>query len=263
MPILEARTVSKRFSGLRALEGVDLSVEEGSVHAIIGPNGAGKSTLLSIVSRLMPMDTGKVLIDGLDVSRTAGDVLARRLSIMRQDNHVTARLSVRDLTIDVGVGNPGASALGFFASNQGSVQRVTLRAGDGSGSAGLDLDLGDNGPLSVFDVHISGFDTGIRIKYGSGFTIEHVVMEKIRRVGISSEHSPVFLRRVRYQGDGPLLTDAWNSTTVLFDATIARLRAIDSIPSVTTKDGKLKYATMTPLKAPMISATATAAPMPT
>jgi Pectate lyase superfamily protein len=128
------------------------------------------------------------------------------------------RNSVRDLTIDVGSGNPGASALGFFASNQGNVQRVNLRAGDGSGSAGLDLDLGDNGPLSVSDVHISGFDIGIRIKYGCGYTIENVVMDKIRSVGIRSEHSPVWLRRVRYQGDGPLLSDAWNSSTVMFDA---------------------------------------------
>ena len=64
MSILEARTVSKRFSGLRALEGVNLSVAEGSVHAIIGPNGAGKSTLLNcFVGRLVP-DAGTVTFDG-------------------------------------------------------------------------------------------------------------------------------------------------------------------------------------------------------
>lgn len=129
------------------------------------------------------------------------------------------RNSVRDLTIDVGAGNPGASALGYFASNQGSVQRVTLRAGAGSGVVGLDLDLGDNGPLSVFDVRIDGFATGIRIKYGSGYTFENVVLENIRELGIRSEHSPVWLRRVTYHGAGPLFSDAHNSHTVLFDAT--------------------------------------------
>jgi hypothetical protein len=128
------------------------------------------------------------------------------------------RNSVRDLTVDVGAGNPGASALGYFASNQGSVQRVTLRAGAGSGVVGLDLDLGDNGPLSVFDVRIDGFAMGIRIKYGSGYTLENVVMENIREVGIRSEHSPVWLRRVSYHGNGPFLVDAHNSHTVLFDA---------------------------------------------
>ena len=64
MAILEARTVNKSFSGLRALADVNLSVDAGSVHAIIGPNGAGKSTLLNcFVGRLAP-DTGSVLFDG-------------------------------------------------------------------------------------------------------------------------------------------------------------------------------------------------------
>ncbi len=95
--MIEIQGVTKSYGGNTVVDRVSLTLPAGGLTSIIGPNGAGKSTLLSIVSRLMPMDTGKVLVDGLDVSRTAGDVLARRLSIMRQDNHVTARLSVRDL----------------------------------------------------------------------------------------------------------------------------------------------------------------------
>ena len=64
MAILQVRNVSKRFGGLQALDDVNLSVEEGQVHAIIGPNGAGKSTLLNcFVGRLVP-DTGTVMFDG-------------------------------------------------------------------------------------------------------------------------------------------------------------------------------------------------------
>ncbi len=64
MAILQVQSVNKSFSGLRALRDVNLSVEEGSVHAIIGPNGAGKSTLLNcFVGRLTP-DTGTVTFDG-------------------------------------------------------------------------------------------------------------------------------------------------------------------------------------------------------
>ena len=64
MPLLQVQMVNKSFAGLRALSDVNLSVEEGSVHAIIGPNGAGKSTLLNcFVGRLTP-DTGSVLFDG-------------------------------------------------------------------------------------------------------------------------------------------------------------------------------------------------------
>src|SRR5690606_2219003 len=64
MALLQVQMVNKSFSGLRALSDVNLSVEEGSVHAIIGPNGAGKSTLLNcFVGRLVP-DTGTVHFGG-------------------------------------------------------------------------------------------------------------------------------------------------------------------------------------------------------
>jgi len=64
MGILEVRNVSKNFGGLAALSDVNLTIEEGTVHAIIGPNGAGKSTLLNcFVGKLMP-DTGTVMFNG-------------------------------------------------------------------------------------------------------------------------------------------------------------------------------------------------------
>lgn len=62
--ILQVKNVNKSFGGLKALNNVELSVEEGAVHAIIGPNGAGKSTLLNcFVGRLTP-DTGTVDFNG-------------------------------------------------------------------------------------------------------------------------------------------------------------------------------------------------------
>jgi len=62
--ILVVSGVNKAFGGLKALDDVNLTVREGTVHAIIGPNGAGKSTLLNtFVGRLVP-DTGTVLFDG-------------------------------------------------------------------------------------------------------------------------------------------------------------------------------------------------------
>lgn len=62
--LLQVQGVNKTFGGLKALDNVNLEVEEGTVHAIIGPNGAGKSTLLNcFVGRLKP-DTGTVMFDG-------------------------------------------------------------------------------------------------------------------------------------------------------------------------------------------------------
>jgi len=89
--------VTKTYGDTAVVDAVSLSLPRGGITSIIGPNGAGKSTLLSMISRLMAMDKGTVTVDGLDVTKTAGDVLARRLSILRQDNHMTARLTVHDL----------------------------------------------------------------------------------------------------------------------------------------------------------------------
>jgi iron complex transport system ATP-binding protein len=89
--------VTKNYGSSCVVDGVSLTLPSGGITAIIGPNGAGKSTLLSMISRLMGMDRGSVTVDGLDITRTPSDVLARRLSILRQDNHMTARLTVRDL----------------------------------------------------------------------------------------------------------------------------------------------------------------------
>ncbi|MEM9048113.1 MAG: ABC transporter ATP-binding protein [Pseudomonadota bacterium] len=67
MSLLTVRNVSKRFGGLKALNDVNLNIEQGSVHAIIGPNGAGKSTLLNcFIGRLEP-DTGIVDFDGISL----------------------------------------------------------------------------------------------------------------------------------------------------------------------------------------------------
>lgn len=87
----------KRYGQTCVVDGVTLTLPAGGVTSIVGPNGAGKSTLLAMISRLLGMDGGAISVGGLDVTKTPGDVLARRLSILRQDNSLTARLTVRDL----------------------------------------------------------------------------------------------------------------------------------------------------------------------
>ncbi|MEZ4498363.1 MAG: ATP-binding cassette domain-containing protein [Thermomicrobiales bacterium] len=95
--MIEVLEVSKRYGETTVVDDVTLTIRKGGITSIIGPNGAGKSSLLGMISRLSPMDAGKVTVDGLDVSTTPSDQLARRLSILRQDNHIPVRLTVEEL----------------------------------------------------------------------------------------------------------------------------------------------------------------------
>lgn len=95
--MIEARSVSKKYKDTLVVKDASVQIPRGGLTAIIGPNGAGKSTLLSMISRLSPMTTGSVEIDGMDVTRTPGHELAKRLSILRQHNQTSLRLTVREL----------------------------------------------------------------------------------------------------------------------------------------------------------------------
>ena len=95
MGILEVRGVNKRFGGLQALGDVNLSVEEGTCHAIIGPNGAGKSTLLNVlVGKLIP-DSGSVSFDGQSVlGRKPYEINQMGISRVFQTPEIFADLTV-------------------------------------------------------------------------------------------------------------------------------------------------------------------------
>lgn len=95
--MIKVNHVSKAYGEHLVVDDVSLTLGTGGLTSIIGPNGAGKSTLLTMISRLTPTDQGIILVDGMDVSKTPGDKLARRLSILRQENTVTSRLTVREL----------------------------------------------------------------------------------------------------------------------------------------------------------------------
>jgi branched-chain amino acid transport system ATP-binding protein len=75
--LLEVDRITKRFGGLQVLCDVSLGVERGELLGIIGPNGAGKTTLLNIISGLLPPDGGRILLDGLDITRSPPHVRSR------------------------------------------------------------------------------------------------------------------------------------------------------------------------------------------
>ncbi|MEP6480185.1 MAG: ATP-binding cassette domain-containing protein, partial [Rhodoglobus sp.] len=67
-PLLEVRGVTKNFAGVRALDGVNLSIAAGEVHCVLGQNGAGKSTLIKVLSGAYLPDDGEILWQGEPVT---------------------------------------------------------------------------------------------------------------------------------------------------------------------------------------------------
>ena len=94
MPILEMRSIVKEFPGVRALDGVSFTLEEGEFHALVGENGAGKSTLMKVLSGVYPHGTyeGEIIVDaeprafaGIRDSERAGiSIVFQELSLVKE-----------------------------------------------------------------------------------------------------------------------------------------------------------------------------------
>jgi ribose transport system ATP-binding protein len=95
LPLLEARSISKQFPGVRALDDVSLTVCAGEVLALIGENGAGKSTLMKILAGVQPPDSGELRMDGQPL-RLSGvrDALDRGIVLIHQELNLADNLSI-------------------------------------------------------------------------------------------------------------------------------------------------------------------------
>ncbi|HVE48022.1 MAG TPA: ABC transporter ATP-binding protein [Casimicrobiaceae bacterium] len=88
MTLLEVSGLVKRFGGLVATDGVDLTVAMGEIHAVIGPNGAGKTTLINQLSGELAPDAGRIHLDGRDV--TTEPVFRRSLAGLGRSYQITS-----------------------------------------------------------------------------------------------------------------------------------------------------------------------------
>jgi branched-chain amino acid transport system ATP-binding protein len=95
MLILEADRLSITFGGVRAIDGVSISIASGQVFSIIGPNGSGKTTLLNLISGIYTPQDGSIKLAGEIVTGLAPDQLARRgLSRTFQNLQIFSRMTV-------------------------------------------------------------------------------------------------------------------------------------------------------------------------
>lgn len=95
--MIEVKNVTKNYGKNVVLDNVSTKIEKGSITSFIGPNGAGKSTLLSIISRIISKSTGEVIIEGKPLEEWKSSELSRKISILKQSNHINIKLTIREL----------------------------------------------------------------------------------------------------------------------------------------------------------------------
>jgi hypothetical protein len=132
------------------------------------------------------------------------------------------RHNIVNLTIDVGHGNPGAIALDYVVSNRGCVEDVLLRAPEGSGYCGLNLERHWPGPALIKRLEIQGFDYGIRVgHFQYSMTFEHIKLVNPRVCGIRNSQNVLAIRKLDAVAKVPIVdARGEHSTIVLMDSVL-------------------------------------------
>ncbi|MEM8738856.1 MAG: glycosyl hydrolase family 28-related protein [Planctomycetota bacterium] len=170
--------------------------------------------------------------------------------------------SIRDLTLDIGSGNAGASGLEFNASNQGVARDLLIRSSDPGGAGNIGFDVGYTGtigPLLVKNLTVEGFDTGIRSQFESNSKVfEDITLRNQNALGWqNSNTATVMVRNLVSENAVPVIdvgpdidrpvdaTDPGNGRIVLVGGSLtgtggaaseAAIRVRNSVPSVYIRD---------------------------
>ncbi len=170
-PILVAQGVERSYGTIRALRGIDLSLERGRVTALVGPNGAGKTTLISVIAGLLYPDAGSVHVNGVDVLAQPQRARAH-LGLAPQRLGLYPTVTVRDNLIVFGeLGGMRGPALRHRIDEvcevMGLQELLGRRARELSGGEQRRLHVGlalvHQPPVVVLDEPTSGVDVSTRI----------------------------------------------------------------------------------------------------
>ena len=134
--ILETHGLTKEFRGFTAVQGVNLKIRRGSIHALIGPNGAGKTTVFNLLTKFLEPTRGRILYRGRDITGEPPAAVAR-MGLVRsfQISAVFAHLSVRD-NVRVALQRPLGNSFHFWRS-QRTLDRLNGRAAELLDAVGL------------------------------------------------------------------------------------------------------------------------------
>jgi len=134
--ILETRGLTKEFRGFTAVQGVNLKVRRGTIHALIGPNGAGKTTVFNLLTKFLEPTAGTIVYNGADITTEQPAAVARRGLVRSfQISAVFPHLSVRD-NVRVALQRPLGNSFHFWRS-QRTLDRLNDRTYALLGAVGL------------------------------------------------------------------------------------------------------------------------------
>lgn len=136
-----------------------------------------------------------------------------------------------DMTVDVGSGNPGATAIDFFANNIGSLRDVTIRGTRGQGRIGLRMQgRYAVGPCLIKNVSIDGFDYGIWVSFAEySVTFEHITLTNQKLAGIRNDHNVISIRDLKSTNSVPaIINTASPGLITLVDGNLSGGAAINS-----------------------------------
>lgn len=95
--MIATKGIQKSYGEKKVVDNITIELPKEKIIAFVGSNGAGKSTVLSIISRTLSKDLGEVYIDEVELKNWKTQVLAKKLSILKQTNHLNIRLTVKEL----------------------------------------------------------------------------------------------------------------------------------------------------------------------
>lgn len=121
--MIRVENLHKKFGGFSAVDGANLTIETGSITGLIGPNGAGKSTLFNVIAGVYAPTSGRVIMDGEDITGLAPHELFHK-GLLRtfQLAHEFSTMTVRENLMMVPAGQTGEGLLGTWLS-RGKIRR--------------------------------------------------------------------------------------------------------------------------------------------
>lgn len=143
-PLLQMRGICRSFPGVKALDGVDFTLQAGEIHALMGENGAGKSTLIKVLTGVYPAQAGQILMQGRPIApRSTRHAQAEGISTVYQEVNLVPTLSVAENIF-----------LGRQPRKLGFVDWKTIRRRSQDALKRLDLDIDVSAPLNSYSIAI-------------------------------------------------------------------------------------------------------------